>query len=144
MIISMSTKKNVKKTKKNIAVSFQPPEYLSEIAKNKWNDLLPLLENKKITNASDLMALEMLCTSYAMSIDLYHAMIAQSEDGTIAGYFKDRNSQTMGEYNAYYKSQATYMRLLTEFGMTPKSRKHINIEAENEDGSDPTRDLIDN
>ncbi len=121
-----------KKNKKNL---YKAPLCLSEIAKKKWEELIPLLEANRVITPSDLMALEALCMNYGMSIELYNAMRDQSNDNTAGGYFIGRNSQTMAEFNGYYKCQATYMRLLNEFGLTPKSRKHINIETEDEDTS---------
>lgn len=137
----MGIKKSVKKVARSIKKKTDCPDHLENLAKKKWQELYPLLEKKKVITECDLIALETLCINYAMSLDLYNAMKAQSEDGKVAGYFKDRNSQTMGEYNAYYKCQATYMRLLNEFGLTPKSRKNIAIEIEDE-AQDPISELI--
>ena len=123
----MLESKKIKKSKKKPNFP-KAPTYLTAIAKKKWNELAPMFADSKLLKASDLTALETLCINYSMSLELYNAMIAQSTDSTIAGYFAGRNSQTMGEYNAYYKCQATYTRLLTEFGMTPRSRSKIPTE----------------
>lgn len=132
----MATKKNEKKL-------YKAPSCLSKIAKKKWDELIILLDENRVITPSDLMALETLCMNYGMSIELYNAMVDQSSDNTAGGYFIGRNSQTMAEFNGYYKCQATYMRLLNEFGLTPKSRKNINIEADDE-GSDPITEMIEN
>ncbi len=120
---------------------YKAPLCLSKIAKEKWNELIPLLQANRIITTNDLMALETLCMNYGMSIELYNAMVEQSSDNTAGVYFIGRNYQTMAEFNGYYKCQATYMRLLNEFGITPKSRKNINIEAE-EENSDPISDML--
>ena len=120
---------------------FKPPKHLSKIAKQKWKELMPILQENNSITAMDLIAFETLCINYGMSIELYNSMVAQSDDGTIAGYFLGRNSQTMGEYNAYNKSQATYMRLLNEFGLTPRSRKNIKME-EAIDFDDPMNQIL--
>ncbi len=119
----------------------KPPKHLNKIAKAKWRELIAVLqESNSITNM-DFIAFETLCINYAMSIELYNSMVAQSTDGSIAGYFSGRNSQTMGEYNAYNKCQTTYIRLLNEFGLTPKSRKNIKVESDI-DYDDPMSNLL--
>ncbi len=36
-----------------------------------------------------------------------------------------KNSQTMGEYLAYHKAITAYTKMLTEFGLTPASKKKV-------------------
>lgn len=47
------------------------------------------------------------------------------DGGTLAGYFVGKNSQTMGEYLAYHKAMSAYTKMLTEFGLTPASKKKV-------------------
>lgn len=49
----------------------------------------------------------------------------------------------LAEFNGYYKTQQTVIRLLGEFGLTPKSRKNITIEQKDE-MTDPITDMINN
>lgn len=72
---------------------------------------------------ADLSAFELLCLHYGDAMDLYEAMI--NEGGSIAGYLAGKNSQTMGEYLAYHKAITAYHKMLTEFGLTPASKKKV-------------------
>ena len=82
---------------------------------------------------ADLSAFELLCLHYGDAMALYQAMI--NEGGSIAGYLAGKNSQTMGEYLAYHKAITAYHKMLTEFGLTPASKKKVVIPetAEEED-----------
>ena len=139
----MASKKPIKKDVKKTSTQnkFNAPEYLSDVGKAKYNQLYELLESQKVITPSDVVALEILCVNYEMYIDLHNAMISESTDGTVKGYFIGRNSQTMAEFNGYYKTQQTVIRLLNEFGLTPKSRKNITIE-QNDEVTDPITSLI--
>ena len=78
-----------KKTKQKTLTQnkFNAPEYLSDVGKAKYNQLYELLESQKVITPSDVVALEILCVNYEMYIDLHNAMISESTDGTVKGYF---------------------------------------------------------
>ena len=91
----------------------------------KWNELAPIFAEKNMLNEADLSAFELLCLHYGDAMNLYQAMI--SEGGSIAGYLEGKNSQTMGEYLAYHKAITAYTKMLTEFGLTPASKKKVPV-----------------
>lgn len=90
-------------------------------------------------NGADLSAFELLCLHYGDAMNLYEAMI--DEGGSIAGYLAGKNSQTMGEYLAYHKAITAYTKMLTEFGLTPASKKKVPV-PEIVDTDDPLERLM--
>ncbi|WP_028330473.1 P27 family phage terminase small subunit [Brachyspira alvinipulli] len=99
------------------------PEYFSGYSLKKWEELAPIFTEKNMLGDADLSAFELLCLHYGDAMDLYEAMI--NEGGSIAGYLAGKNSQTMGEYLAYHKAITAYTKMLTEFGLTPASKKKV-------------------
>ncbi|MDA0018186.1 P27 family phage terminase small subunit [Brachyspira hyodysenteriae] len=99
------------------------PEYFSGYSLKKWEELAPIFAEKNMLGPADLSAFELLCLHYGDAMDLYQAMI--NEGGSIAGYLEGKNSQTMGEYLAYHKAITAYTKMLTEFGLTPASKKKV-------------------
>ena len=99
------------------------PEYFSGYSLKKWEELAPIFAEKNMLGPADLSAFELLCLHYGDAVDLYKAMI--NEGGSIAGYLAGKNSQTMGEYLAYHKAITAYHKMLTEFGLTPASKKKV-------------------
>ena len=99
------------------------PEYFSGYSLKKWEELVPIFAEKNMLGPADLSAFELLCLHYGDAMDLYEAMI--NEGGSIAGYLAGKNSQTMGEYLAYHKAITAYHKMLTEFGLTPASKKKV-------------------
>ena len=117
-----SRKDNKKQTKKVLKIP-NPPEYFVGYSLKKWNELAPIFAEKNMLGDADLSAFELLCLHYGDAMNLYQAMI--NEGGSIAGYLEGKNSQTMGEYLAYHKAITAYHKMLTEFGLTPASKKKV-------------------
>lgn len=99
------------------------PEYFSGYSLKKLKELAPIFTEKNMLGDADLSAFELLCLHYGDAMNLYEAMI--NEGGSIAGYLAGKNSQTMGEYLAYHKAITAYTKMLTEFGLTPASKKKV-------------------
>ena len=119
------------KPKKAVKIP-SPPDYFSGYSLKKWNELAPIFAERNM---------ELLCLHYGDAMDLYNAMI--DDGGTLAGYFVGKNSQTMGEYLAYHKAMSAYTKMLTEFGLTPASKKKVpSPEVVEED--DPLTKMINN
>ena len=116
-----------------------PPEYFVGYSLKKWNELAPIFAEKNMLNEADLSAFELLCLHYGDAMNLYEAMI--NEGGSIAGYLAGKNSQTMGEYLAYHKAITAYTKMLTEFGLTPASKKKVPVPEVVED-DDPLSKMI--
>ena len=115
------------------------PEYFSGYSLKKWEELAPIFAEKNMLGPADLSAFELLCLHYGDAMDLYEAMI--NEGGSIAGYLAGKNSQTMGEYLAYHKAITAYHKMLTEFGLTPASKKKVPT-AEVIEEDDPLEKMI--
>ena len=110
------------KPKKAVKIP-NPPEYFCGYSLKKWKELAPIFAEKNMLGDADLSAFELLCLHYGDAMNLYEAMI--NEGGSIAGYLAGKNSQTMGEYLAYHKAITAYTKMLTEFGLTPASKKKV-------------------
>ncbi|KLI27631.1 terminase [Brachyspira hyodysenteriae] len=119
----MSEKKQKTSKKKNNKVFPKAPDYFSKYSLKKWEELAPIFAEKNMLGPADLSAFELLCLHYGDAMNLYEAMI--NEGGSIAGYLAGKNSQTMGEYLAYHKAITAYTKMLTEFGLTPASKKKV-------------------
>ena len=130
--------KNKTKISKNIPLC---PEYFNGYARKKWEELAPIFVAKNMLNDDNLSAFELLCLHYGDAMILYDSMV--NEHGSIAGYLTGRNSQTMGEYLAYNKAIQAYTKMLTEFGLTPASKKKV-PSVEIVDEEDPLAKLINN
>ncbi|KLI22337.1 P27 family phage terminase small subunit [Brachyspira hyodysenteriae] len=115
--------KNAKNKPKKAVIIPNPPEYFSGYSLKKWEELAPIFAEKNMLGPADLSAFELLCLHYGDAMDLYKAMI--NEGGSIASYLAGKNSQTMGEYLAYHKAITAYHKMLTEFGLTPASKKKV-------------------
>ncbi|WP_096735981.1 P27 family phage terminase small subunit [Brachyspira sp. G79] len=100
-----------------------PPNYFNKYSIKKWKELAPIFAEKNMLGPADISAFELLCLHYGDAMNLYEAMI--NEGGSIAGYLSGKNSQTMGEYLAYHKAITAYHKMLTEFGLTPASKKKV-------------------
>ena len=110
------------KPKKAVKIP-NPPEYFVGYSLKKWEELAPVFAEKNMLGPADLSAFELLCMHYGDAMNLYEAMI--NEGGSVSGYLKGKNSQTMGEYLAYHKAITAYTKMLTEFGLTPASKKKV-------------------
>lgn len=131
--------KNAKNKPKKALKIPNPPEYFCGYSLKKWNELAPIFVEKNMLNGADLSAFELLCLHYGDAMNLYEAMIY--EGGSIAGYLAGKNSQTMGEYLAYHKAITAYTKMLTEFGLTPASKKKVPV-PEIMDTDDPLERLM--
>ena len=126
------------KPKKAVKIP-NPPEYFCGYSLKKWKELAPIFAEKNMLGPADLSAFELLCLHYGDAMALYQAMI--NEGGSIAGYLEGKNSQTMGEYLAYHKAITAYHKMLTEFGLTPASKKKVVI-PETIEENDPLEKMI--
>ncbi|WP_297207698.1 phage terminase small subunit P27 family [uncultured Brachyspira sp.] len=131
--------KNAKNKPKKAVITPNPPEYFSGYSLKKWEELAPIFAEKNMLGPADLSAFELLCLHYGDAMHLYQAMI--NEGGSIAGYLEGKNSQTMGEYLAYHKAITAYHKMLTEFGLTPASKKKVVI-PETIEENDPLEKMI--
>lgn len=136
------SEKNSKKAKNNTNKANtmpKPPKYFNGYSKAKWEELAPIFVEKNTLSTADLSAFELLCQHYGDAMILYEAMV--DKYGSLANYFIDRNSQTMGEYLAYHKAISAYTKMLIEFGLTPASKKKVPAQ-EISTGDDPISKML--
>lgn len=119
------TSKKSKNKPNKACIIPKPPKYFNGYSKEKWEELAPVFIEKNMLSQADLSAFELLCRHYGDAMDLYEAMV--DKYGSLANYFVDRNSQTMGEYLAYHKAISSYTKMLIEFGLTPAAKKKVPI-----------------
>ena len=122
---SPKTPKKAKNKPNKAYIIPKPPKYFNGYSKAKWEELAPVFIEKNMLSQADLSAFELLCRHYGDAMDLYEAMV--DKYGSLANYFVDRNSQTMGEYLAYHKAISSYTKMLIEFGLTPAAKKKVPI-----------------
>lgn len=120
---SQKIKKKAKNKPNKANIIPKPPKNFNGYSKAKWEELAPIFVEKNMLSPADLSAFELLCRHYGDAMELYEAMI--DKDGSLANYFTDRNSQTMGEYLAYHKAISHYTKMLIEFGLTPAAKKKV-------------------
>lgn len=115
-----------KKIKKDSGIKneyWKLPEGLNEYAKDKWLELVPIFLEENVLTKADRTALVELCKNYGEAEGIYQSIITEYK--SIYKYFEGKNSQTAPEWNAYIRFTQAYMKLLSEFGMTPAARKRV-------------------
>lgn len=101
-------------------VKFKMPEKLSEETQDFMRDVVKELNKRKAIQAIDLGALRMLATSYEMYLQATDIML---DEGPIVQikYEKAANPAQ----NIATKNYAQVMKIMTEYGLTVKSRSTI-------------------
>lgn len=101
-------------------VKFKMPEKLSEETQAFMRDVVKELNKRKAIQAIDLGALRMLATSYEMYLQATEIML---NDGPVVmiKYEKAANPAQ----NIATKNYAQVMKIMTEYGLTVKSRSTI-------------------
>lgn len=101
-------------------VKFKMPDKLSEETQDFMRDVVKELNKRKAIQAIDLGALRMLATSYEMYLQATEIML---DEGPIIQikYEKAANPAQ----NIATKNYAQVMKIMTEYGLTVKSRSTI-------------------
>lgn len=101
-------------------VKFKMPDKLSEETQDFMRDVVKELNKRKAIQAIDLGALRMLATSYEMYLQATDIML---DEGPIVQikYEKAANPAQ----NIATKNYAQVMKIMTEYGLTVKSRSTI-------------------
>src|SRR5574343_67793 len=84
-----------------------PPEWLDEVATQKWHELAPVLKSMGVLTQADLEAVTLYCDTYSR-------------------WYAERHSAEPN-VNALDKLQTFMLRILTEFGFTPSSRSKVRV-----------------
>ncbi|MHA1225276.1 MAG: P27 family phage terminase small subunit [Candidatus Hodarchaeales archaeon] len=113
--------RRIPKNPEPAAVLPDPPEWMDEVAKNKWRELAKALYQLGLLTEVDVGALEALCQLYAK----WRRVTENKQSGTHAEVTLAR------ELRMWY----------AEFGMTPSSRSRIDVE-KIDDKSNEWREFI--
>lgn len=96
-----------------------PPAWLSREAKDVWREVVPRLEQENIVCYFDSHTLAQYCESVAEETEL-RALLRKN--GRVTEYNEER-----AEVDMLRKTQKETSRLAALLGLTPKSRKELNI-----------------
>lgn len=118
-------------------VKFKMPEKLSEETQDFMRDVVKELNKRKAIQAIDLGALRMLATSYEMYLQATEIMLS---DGPVVmiKYEKAANPAQ----NIATKNYAQVMKIMTEYGLTVKSRSTISTMKTADTDSSPLDSFI--
>lgn len=101
-------------------VKFNMPDGLSEETQKFMRDVVKELNKRKIIQSIDLGALRMLATSYEMYLQATDILLA---DGPVVMIKYERAANPA--QNIATKNYAQVMKIMTEYGLTIKSRGSI-------------------
>ena len=101
----------------------EPPDFLDDVAKTHWQELVDVLTAARVMTELDVDALTLYCHAYSL---WRHATEKVREEGMVVptanGY--PRQSPYVLIANRCYDQM---FRLLAEFGMTPSSRTRVAV-----------------
>lgn len=103
-----------------MAVKFIMPEMLSEETQTFMTDVVKELNKRKAIQNIDLGALRMLATSYEMYLQASNILL---EEGPIVTVKYERAANPA--QNIATKNYAQVIKIMTEYGLTVKSRSKI-------------------
>lgn len=114
------------------------PKTLNAHGKKLWKQLGPELVASGVMTAADLPAFALLCIRYGLGMELYDAITTGKDIDRKTGkiktlrtplsrYLREKNSQTIPEYNAMRNELAAAKQLMIEFGLTPASRNRFGV-----------------
>ena len=113
------------------------PEWLDEAARAYWDALVPRLQAMGVLGQSDETALTMLCVTWARWRDAVRVLRHAGEFyETIGAGFKTVVKRRP-EAQIAKECEATLLRLLQEFGLSPAARPRIDASAVDEEELDP-------
>ena len=113
-------------------VKFTMPEGLSDETQKFMRDVVKELNARKAISNIDLGALRMLATSYEMYLQASSLLLAQGPVVMVKGEQAMNPAQ-----NAATKSYSQVMKIMTEYGLTIKSRGNIKAMADEKEDSSP-------
>ena len=120
-----------------MAVKFDMPDKLSDETKKFMTDVVKELNKRKAIQNIDLGALRMLATSYEMYLQATDIML---EEGPIVPIKYEMAANPA--QNIATKNYAQVMKIMTEYGLTVKSRSHISAMKDDKTGSSPMEEYF--
>jgi P27 family predicted phage terminase small subunit len=108
----------------------KPPAHLNSFSKRLWRELYPLLAEEGRIAETDLSTFEAMCFHYGLYREAWQAVYRprDPETGkrtkqTLEQYLDGKNSQTQPELSVLRESLKEFEKLMSEFGLSPLSRK---------------------
>jgi P27 family predicted phage terminase small subunit len=98
------------------------PEHLTTLARNEWAGLAPVLAALRTVAPADLRALEMLCETLGTA---QQAQAVIATGGLTIGSVRSGKIRPHPAVKILESSRAQAVRLLIEFGLTPRARGHV-------------------
>lgn len=100
----------------------EPPAYLDAHGLDAWNRLLPVLDGMGTIGYQDGAALGLLCGAFSRYVRATAKLNASDTDLTVP----TRYGLKASPYEAIAtRAEATILRILAEFGMTPSARNRV-------------------
>ena len=103
-----------------------PPAHLSDVAKQKWSDMVEMLSRNNVFTEMDVDLLAIYCEAHAIEL---HAFEQLEKYGEIVKSPKS-GYPVASPYKAIHNTAwKTKQEIMSEFGMGPVARTRININA---------------
>ncbi len=107
-----------------------PPEWLSERAQDKWNEIAPLPASNGLLTECDLDTLGLYCTTWVNWREADEAIQRDGNTTTAQSGYK----QVSPYYTIAKNERAELMRLGDKLGLNPAGRSRIHVEPKAEEG----------
>jgi P27 family predicted phage terminase small subunit len=105
------------------------PLHLGEVAKEKWKDILPLLQAVKVMSRADVEALARYCDTYEWWISTRAVL---KKDGDTYPILNDAGEikyiAQRPEVSIAHKLAAQLRQLESDFGLSPAARSSLKVE----------------
>jgi len=105
------------------------PSHLGEVAKDKWNEILPLLQAVKVMTRADVEALARYCDTYEWWISTRAVL---KKDGDTYPILNDAGEikyiAQRPEVSIAHKLAAQLRQLESDFGLSPAARSSLKVE----------------
>lgn len=122
-----------------MAVKFTIPDNVSKETARLVKDVLKELNKKKSIGNIDLGAINMLCISYEMYLQAAAKLL--KEGPVIRNKYDDLIAHPA--QNIATKNYAQVMKVMTEYGLTIKSRSQLKVEKQEKKESTPIEEYFD-
>ncbi|WP_288516729.1 P27 family phage terminase small subunit [uncultured Treponema sp.] len=111
------------------------PDGLNHDAKEKWLEIVPVLQKNGLVTAVDIPTLTDAFIAYGAAQDCLNAVL--SEFNSIAEYWAQLNKfKDVDLIQKYNESMDIYKKTMEKYGVTPASRAKIKIQPKQEDEAD--------
>lgn len=111
------------------------PEELTNHAKEKWLEIVPVLHKNGLVTAVDLPTLTDAFIAYGAAQECL--AIVQDKFGSIAAYWAQLNKfKEVDLIQKYNESMEIYKKTMEKYGVTPAARARIKVQPKQEDEAD--------